>query len=333
MASQAVRSPLLTLSLAVLLAAPVERSTERLHVDWVAPEGCPTRAELASSLEADVPANHTFHASVRIDEPNRDAGPWRAVVLTTADGVEHTRVVEAADCERVSSAAVLVVTLAATNLPALDAPAAGAHTSGHQNEADAPAEPAPPPALSGGDRAAHDNFSPFSFHIRVQPLVGANIGLFPQPGLSWGLGVAFMTGRVRAQAAVASWSGSSSGPTRGVQLGLTSFAVRGAWLFAPADFLQLGPSAGLEMGSLSATGFGISSPQSSGLFWGCVVGGPTAGFSLTKRISAWVTTELGVNLTRPQYSISEGGHDVTVYGVGWLVGRITLGVELDLPFP
>src|SRR5262249_29263522 len=111
-----VRNLVSSLCLAVLLAAQAETPVERLHVDWLAPEGCPSHEALAESLEKDVPANRTFHASVRIDEPEVDGRPWRAVVTTTADGDQRTRVVDGSDCERVSKAAALVITLAATSL-------------------------------------------------------------------------------------------------------------------------------------------------------------------------------------------------------------------------
>src|SRR5262245_10910185 len=75
-----VRSLLLSFSLAALLAAPAP--LERLHLEWQVPEGCPGREALAAALESSVPADRTFHASVRVDGPEREGEPWRAVVLT-----------------------------------------------------------------------------------------------------------------------------------------------------------------------------------------------------------------------------------------------------------
>lgn len=315
---------MLTLCLAAFLAAPPESAAERLHVDWAAPTGCPSREELESSLEADVPKNHTFDASVRIEEPAAEGRPWRATVRTTADGTSHSRTVEGADCKSVSSAAVLVVTLAATSVANDEATA----SSKANASAKPPASSTPPSELSGTEVPTPSD--PFRFHLRLQPMLGGNVGLFPLPGFSWGLAAAFMTGHLRAQLAVASWSTPRSRPIRGVQTGLTSVTLRASWLFNPARPVQLGPSVALDLGSLSAAGTGITAPAESSTFWGAALAGVGASYSFTDTISAWVTVEAGVNLVRPRFFISTSDGDLSVGRVGWPVGRLTLGLELDL---
>ncbi|MFT3837332.1 MAG: hypothetical protein QM723_10095 [Myxococcaceae bacterium] len=317
---------MLTLCIAAFLAAPPEKAAERLHVDWTAPTGCPSREELESSLEADVPKNHTFDASVRIEEPDAEGRPWRAIVQTTADGTPHSRTVEGADCKSVSSAAVLVVTLAATSVANDDAQASGKASS----------SPKPPldsaPALEQSGTEAPRPSDPFRFHLRLQPMLGGNVGLFPLPGFSWGLAAAFMTGHLRAQLAVATWSTPRSRPIRGVQAGLTSVTLRGSWLFNPTQSIQLGPSVAIDMGSLSATGTGITAPMEASSFWGAALAGVGTSFSFGDTISAWVTVEAGINLVRPSYVISTSDGDLTVGRIGWPVGRVTLGLEFDLGF-
>ena len=312
---------MLSLSLAVLLA-----TAERLHVEWVAPEGCPSRDALAASLESSVPPNRTFHASVRIDEPREEEAPWRAVVITTADGNQHTRVVQGPDCERVTDAAVLVVTLAATSLPPVK-----------EDDVDAAppiAAPVVPSTEVGGetsDRVAPTE--PFTFRLRVQPLVGAHAGVFPFPGLSWGIGIALVTGRLRAQLAVTDWVSIQGSAGRGVRGGLLSGTLRGCWLFEPHPVVRLGPCAAFEAGRLVMQASGVAAPETGSVFWSSVAAGVTAGFQVSKSISPWVTAEAGVNLVRPRFILSTREEDVTLHAVGWVVGRLTVGVEFELPVP
>jgi hypothetical protein len=313
----------LSLYLAVLLSAP----EERLHVEWVAPEGCPSRDTLAASLTDSVPPNRTFHASVRIDEPRQDGQFWQAVVVTTADGDERTRVVKAPDCERVTEAAVLVITLAATSLPK---------------------EPNPPPTptrvhapqssssdaatSSGTEKDTPPPPTPFTYHLRVQPQVGANVGMFPLPGVSWGVSLAFVTGQLRLQLAYDDGPG-VQGSGRTLHADLQSVTLRSCWLFAPADRLQLGPCTGLAGARMVAAASGVALPQPTGVGLVSILAGATAGLRLSKSVSPWVAADVGVNLVRPRFLVTTQAGDETVYSLGWLHARLTLGVEVDLSFP
>lgn len=311
--------------LAVLAAAPQPPQPERLHVEWVAPDGCPGREELRASLEADVPANHTFHASVRIDEPASEGEAWQAVVVTTVDGAERQRVVHGADCARASAAAVLVITLAATDLPTSKTPRAQLPESA-EPPATPPATPAVPTA--GGVDAAE----PFTFRLRVQPVVGANLGLFPLPGFSLGAAASLSVGRVRALLAVAGWLRSQS-PAHRVSVGLTSFRSQGCWLYRPVEAWHVGPCGGAEAGVLEAQGVNITAPARNSVFWVALLGGATGGYSLTRSISVWASANLGLNLVRPRFSVSTPTGPETVFAVGWLMGRVTLGLEVELSIP
>jgi hypothetical protein len=313
---------LLSLTLAVLLVAQAESPGERLHVEWLAPEGCPSREALAESLEADVPANHTFHASVRIDEPESDGAPWRAVVLTTADGVQHQRVVQATDCQRVSNAAVLVVTLAATSLQVPDEP----------GFPPAPVEAAPalPQELKDDEKTFEE---PFSFAIRVQPVAGANVGLFPLPATSVGLSAALTTGRLRLQATFWSTTALEASSRWAVRGGLTSLAVKGCWLFEPRESVSVGPCLGGEAGRLSAVAPRVFEPHPNTVWWGGGLVGVSAGWAVSKSITPWVSLEAGLNAARPSFIVSTPEGDVFVHQMGWAFGRLTVGVEFELSIP
>jgi hypothetical protein len=313
-----------------LLLAQTETPTERLHVEWVAPDGCPSRASLASSLKDNVPSNRTFHALVRIDEPAAAGRPWHAVVITTADGSQHTRVIDGPDCARLSEAAMLVVTLAATNLPpekekeweTRSGPATPSAPQDFSEELTKNETKGPPPSSD----------PPFSFHLRVQPLVGANVGVFSSPAVSAGAALALMKGPVRAQLSVSGWTAFDPGG-RGIRGGLTSVGLKGCWLFDPREAMHVGPCTSLEVGRMSVVGTGVAMPQTNGVVWGAVFAGATAGFSISKSISGWVSAEVGLNAVRPRFFVTTPTGELTVHQVGAMVGRLVLGIEFELTVP
>lgn len=308
------------LAVALLFAGQVER----LHVSWVAPEGCPSRSELSSQLEATVPANRTFQASVRIYEPRDEGQPWRAVVVTTADGAEHTRVVDGGDCTHVSDAAVLVVTLAATALPPAE-PAPRVNP--------APPIAQPPPVAEDTEAGGGEPLSRrISLGIRIQPVVAANVGLLPLPGISVGGALTLSTWRLKTQLELVGWLTSESpGASRGVRVNLVSAKLQECVIFKPHDAVRVGPCGALEIGRMSVEGTRVPRSEQVGVWWSALLAGATAGFPLRKNITPWVSGELGLNLVRPRFTVEgTGGSSTVVYGVGWVMGRLTFGVEIDL---
>ncbi len=305
----------------VLMQAPAER----LHIDWLAPEGCPDRSTLSATLESTVPRNKTFSASVRIDEPKEPGHSWRAVVITRLPEGQRTRVVEATDCARVTDAAVLVVTLAATSLahePALDAGAAPFFPELDAGVPDLPLEP--PAAELPRDPPQR------RLRLRLQPIVGANVGVFPLPGVAVGVAVNFERGPLRLELAGAQWLESQTVETRrGARFNLTSVRLKGCWLFELTELTRLGPCLGAEGGPLSATGLGVSNAARGTVFWAAVLPGATLGFLQSPYVHPWVSLEVGVNLVRPTFSLALPGDTALVaHAVGLPVGRLTIGVEL-----
>lgn len=320
------------LAMMVLAQAPAER----LHVDWLAPEGCPDRLALRATLEETVPRDRTFSASVRIDEPREEGKLWRAVVITRLPEGQRTRVVEASDCARVTEAALLVVRLAATSIanePTGHAVgSAGALLDGGaQPQVDPPADQdllldagVDPPTDSRPERAPPPNLQ-----LRLQALVGANLGLFPLPGLSAGLAVSVAPGPLRFELAAVQWVDSETiASRRGARFSLTSLKVKGCWLFPITEWSKLGPCVGGEGGALSATAIGVGSAQQKTTFWTSILTGATFGIVRSSVLRPWISLEVGANLVRPIFTVLVSDAAVAIHSVGWPVGRLTLGVEL-----
>jgi hypothetical protein len=306
-------------------------SAERLRVDWLAPEGCPDGSSLRATLESTVPRNKTFSASVRIDDPREAGKPWRAVITTRSPEGPRTRVVEASDCARVTEAAVLVVTLAATNIGAADTMESENRSSTTSADAGVTAPDPDLPSLSDDSRPKKAS-SPFFFSIRLQPEVGASVGVFPLPGVSLGLAASFTRGPVRLELAVAQWLNSQTAETRrGARFSLTSVRVKGCWLFSPNETTRVGPCVSSEGGPLSAEGTGIAATQSGRALWLAALGGVTIGFLNSQYVHPWFTLEAGVNIVRPLFLIVTPQGVSSPHDMGWPVGRLTVGVEILIP--
>lgn len=306
----------------VLMQAPVER----LHIDWLAPEGCPDRSTLSATLDATVPRHKTFSASVRIDEPREPGRAWRAVVVTRLPEGQRTRVVEATDCARVTDAAVLVVTLAATSLAHEEPLDAGSPPPSPQLDAGVPDEPPLEPSPADLPRDP----PPRRLHLRVQPIIGANVGVFPVPGFSAGLALNFERGPLRLELGLAQWLESQTVETRrGARFSLASVKLKGCWLFGPTEKTRLGPCLGAEGGPLSATGIGVSNGERGTVFWAAVLPGVTLGFLQSPFAHPWVSLEVGVNVVRPRFALALPSDTTLIaHAVGLPVGRLTVGVEL-----
>lgn len=318
--------------LRVLLMVLTQAPADRIRVDWLAPEGCPDRAALASRLEASVAPGRTFAASVRIEEPSAPGLPWRAVVLTNLGDGQRSRLVEAPDCGIVTEAAVLVITLAATSVAAEPAPEPMSRaTLPPALKPPAPSSHEPGPEQPGvGTRLGNEVAKPF--HLQVMPRMGANVGVLPLPGLSFGLGLALGRGALRGEIAVFQWLESETpGNNRGARLSMTSAALEGCWLFEPRPSLYLGPCVGAEVGVMGAQGRRIIAPAEASSVWVAGLMGATMGLETGVRVRPWVNLEVGANFVRPSFLVSTPLGDVVVHSVFPAVGRVTVGLEVTLP--
>lgn len=302
------------LSVVVAQAQVVE---QRVRVEWVAPEGCPDRSEWATSLESSVPSNRTFFGSVRIDEPREVDQPWRSVVVTSVDGQQRTRVVEGTDCARVTEAAVLVVTLAATSMKEpVPEPLPVRHAFPE----------APEKKAETAERAEPGQSGDVSWRFRIQPHVSANVGVFPTPWLGAGAALLLQRQRLLGELAVTQWFRHRS---TNISTDLVSAKLKGCLLFEPTRGMRLGPCLAGEVGVLSFEGTNIAAPARIGQAWGAAMGGVTFGVNIAPRIQGWVGVEVGTNVVAPRVSVTTLTEPVVLRRMGWPMGRITVGIDIE----
>jgi hypothetical protein len=317
-------------ALVVLILLTQAPPAERVHVDWVVPEECPDPAQLTATLTEALPKDRTFRAAVRVDAPRQAGGFWRAVVtMTSADGQRRLRAVDAADCARVTEAAVLVMTLAATALPP---EAVGESSPGVLPPAPTavpPEEPLPPLAAEPDDTGRPPRA--LRLGLRLQGLFGGVVGVLPGPGFGAGIGVAFAFGKLRLEAAVFPWFDSERREPRGARFSVTSIRARAGWLFEPAEKWFLGPFAGAEVAFVEATGTGISQPLTATGRVVTPLAGVTFGRELSPLFRLFASLDAGLNVYRPAFVLETVNGDVDVHRTGLGMGRLTIGMELYLP--
>ncbi|MCA2978358.1 MAG: hypothetical protein INH41_25465 [Myxococcaceae bacterium] len=326
----------MTVPLLVSLLVAQPPAVERVRVDWLLPEGCPDQAALTTMMREAIGQDRAFTASVRVDEPQTPGRPWRAVVTTRGpDGAARLRAVDAPDCARVTEAAVLVLTLAATAMPEAHGDEGGPAVLPPPPPVPDQAPPAPdepPPASepeAGADGGPARWLRP---NLRVQLLGVGTLGVLPTPGGSVGVGLAFAFGRLRVEAALLFWPETRAADgRRGARFDVTSARVRGCWLFEPADAWFLGPCGGAEVAFVRATGLGVTAPTPIETTPVTVQGGLTAARALSPLFRVFGGLDLGFNVVQPQYVLGTPTGAVAVHRTGLLSGRLTLGLEVYLP--
>ncbi len=302
--------------------APAPRA---LLADWVAPEGCPSRADAASMLRPDASPG-IVTARVRIDAPRAPPAPWRAVILTEVEGLTRTRVVEASSCEAVARAAVLVIELARTQAsgeappvePVPESPPEPPQVELQPAEPPAP----PPPADEPGDEVKGRGPR---LRLRVSPMVALNVGVFPSVGVALGLGLSFGNQTWRVEVGGLGWQGHRD-PSGKAEFGLASGLVRGCRFFALPK-LALGPCATVEAGALSVQGLGLADARRSSVGWAAVFAGAKLHLDVFSVVQPWVSADVGVNLIRPRFVVNTPEGYEVLHGLGFPVGRLTIGVE------
>ncbi|MDP3503825.1 MAG: hypothetical protein Q8S33_26040 [Myxococcales bacterium] len=306
------------LTVCLLHQAPEPRA---LLADWLAPEGCPSRADAASMLRPDVSPG-IVTARVRIDAPRAPPAPWRAVIFTEVEGLTRTRVVEASSCEAVARAAVLVIELARTQASGAVVPVEPARESPREPPQVEPAAPSTPPADEAGDEVkgrAH------RLRLRVSPMVALNVGVFPSVGVALGLGLSFGNETWRLDLGGLGWQGHRD-PSGKAEFGLVSGLVRGCRFFALPK-LALGPCGTVEAGALSVQGLELADARRSSVGWAAVLVGAKLHLDVFSVVQPWVSADVGVNLIRPRFVVNTPEGYEVLHGLGFPVGRLTIGVE------
>jgi hypothetical protein len=269
-----------------------------VHLEWVAPAGCPSREEILGVVERIVAAKalrSEVDARVIVTE---DEHGVRAEVTVSASGATSTRSLAGESCRAVGDATALIIALAASpdeNPQPPPLPVAQAPTLAPPPER---AASPPPPLLR---RAA---FIDASFFV--------NEGSLPSTGLGGELGVGWNPAHWDLEI-VASFLGPqratlASTSSQGADLWLAHLGARACYELFDAR-LDVGPCLGGGIQWLTAQGFGSVPDQPENATGNMVVGsfGGRAIGRLSSRVALRLVVEGSVPSTRPTFVIVDGG--------------------------
>ena len=274
-------------------------ATPPVHIEWVAPAGCPSHEDILGVIERIVGSSalrSAVDARVTVTQDERE---FHAEVTVSASGATSTRSLTGESCRAVGDAAALIVALAA-NPDANPAPLV-------------PAEPPPahPPSI--------EPVASPSFELRgVAYLDGSfavDLGSLPSTGLGGELGIGWnpvhldleifgaLLGQQRATLA--------SNPSQGADLRLARVGARACYELFDTR-LDVGPCLGGGVEWIAAQGFGSPPDQPTNAMGHLFVGslGGRAIGRLSSRIVLRLVVEALVPSTRPTFVIDGGGGQV-----------------------
>jgi hypothetical protein len=289
--------------LALLSARPClgQTAVEPVSIEWNAPAGCPSYADVSSWLEAVLPPEvkgrlQSARATVAIEA--KPGGGFVANIRVLAGAGERERQLEGPSCEELGRSAVIVVSVALTEAvnekPKQEPPPAAAP------------EPAPPVAAPAASPAPERDRAPAATPDPSLPTVTSVAG-----GVSSGFGAATLRvdlaarleefalgGRLRAVPAASVDAGASD-----IALSLAAVGPEGCLIARALATLHLGGCARAELGILRAAGSGEAG-LSDGALWSAVGALPFIEWGGSIRLL--VAADLEVRLLRPTLELDDG---------------------------
>ena len=298
------------------------------------PTECPDGVELAFRVERNAKVALSLAPPVKFEiEMARATAGYVAHIHMSGAGADQTkeRVLSGTDCAELGDAIVVAITLA---LGAAE-PAAAPEPA---REAPAPVAAAPeaPRGVSVDQAPAPLASEATSNALRPSLSLSAllDVGSLPAPGAGAALQASIAWGRfeVRAQGLLLFQQhtdvAGESAPAPGADLQLFAGALLGCTtpFGAARSGLALPACLGLELGRITGTGTGVTSPRSGSALWSA----PRVDLGALWNVPG-STLNLGLTLTgaaplqRSRFTLTEIG---TVYTPSSVVGRLSLGLGI-----
>jgi hypothetical protein len=256
--------------------ARAEDAARGVELDWRVVDGCPGRERIESGVQRitgrTIRESSGSFVVLRVSISAEGELFRMTLAALRTDGVQSERTVLAPTCEQAAEAAiaVLVTTLGEPGATASGAPGAQTPPPPTQDPAVAPPAGASraedvPSADSPRNRAAVEGFAGAA--------VGVELGTLPKPAVFGQVMGGLALGRflVRAAGAVAlPVSDELTGTQAGADIGFARGTLIGCYR-VPWQPGLLGICAGGELGSLSASGFGVENDEPGSALWSAAV--------------------------------------------------------------
>lgn len=329
------------LKVAVVLA-PASSTEQPIDLQWSAPSGCPTTAEVLARVEAG-PEAHPVHAEGSVTE---NGVGWSLTLRIEGYGGADVRTLEGESCEALADAAALLIQVATG-----PEPEDGQELTPESSEPEPQPELAAAPEVTISARPEPADNQPASVSDPAEPAPSAAQGL-PLGVHARAAGIvqlgALLPGTVAGGAAVAAgvnipWfraevRGTYLAPREQREADNPSVGIRvdgwglggsgcGVWdggrVFVPACL-------GAQLGRTRARAFGLEQPGVGRGLWAHVVADLALGVRVSPRVAITAAAEAAVSLRRPSFRVR--GFP-PLFKTGVAAGRVVVGVEVLLRRP
>ncbi len=310
----------------------------RVELSWSAPGGCPDEAFVRAEVARLTRSQTTGGAPLRVHASVSSSGPdrWRLELRSTRAGLDTSRVLEGPACAPLADAATLIISMMVDPDAELPAPA----------ETPAPpppvatTEPDPPPTVAPvvaprrrRARRSHRAIALVPTRTRLRFVIGADagldVGLLPGASVSLRGAAGITYGPWRVELSGQYWPGSSvAHPTRAGVGGHFSLAAGGATAcrdLAAGRVAAVGVCAGVEVGAVTGTSYGVALPETVRAPWAAATAGGIGTLRLGSRIALRLQAVAVIPVLRPDYQLENIGTVHRLPAVGF---RGLLGIEV-----
>ncbi len=353
--------------MAALLATPAAAEPEvRVNLDWHAPQGCPTRAEVLNEtarLLGQGEAAKPLHARGVVV---RQSDGYVLQLATQLDDSQGFRRLQATHCAELTQPAALVLALSidpnvltrqSQSAPPGQAAPPVTSAVGSLPPTEPTAEPLPPPpsaapppapkapdparTLSPSNPAARDtrldsrrarqphrSRTNSPLHARAGAGGALDAGTLPAVALGGTLVLAGGYDRLELEARGALFATQTKavGASAAGDLSVTSGAL--SICYRALDIAQLSACAGSEAGRLSGKGVGISDPGSGAVWLWTGLVGARASQDIGEGLALWLRVDAAIAVNRPRFVLENVG---AVHQRSRVGGRGALGAEVRFP--
>jgi hypothetical protein len=337
--------------LLALLAAPSVAAAgdpEPIVLAWTSLAGCPGEGDVRVEIERVLggPPDPATRRYLRAEAKVTRAGAgFHVHLVTDLGGVTGERDLDGPTCAAVANATALIVALTfdpealsrrseAAKPPPPPAPPAPPPTPPPSPlepsllppplpDASPPPTPLPPPVAPAPVAPPERSRPVFALGV----VGAASLGALPGVGAGLGGRLGVLVGRFRADLSASYWpehtATLTARPTAGGKIQLVAGDATACWALLRAP-LEVSPCLGLELGSMSATGFGVKANSDGSALWVAPALEASAALPIGRHFAARLDVGLLVPALRPPFVLQGAG---TVYTAGPVVGRATLGLE------
>jgi hypothetical protein len=308
-----------------LWSAPEPPPDDGVRVQWSAPTGCPTEAELRASVEALLggPIDAPGRDAIAIDGTITGAGDrWTLALSVASSSGTRVRELPGTDCVALTEVASVLVAVAID--PALDP------------EADPPPPepvaakptptPVPPPAAPRPAPPPRERVVTGAIGVRG----GVGFGPLPRVAGSLAIDGAMLVRRARIEASANMWLPSETRTTQPASgtIRLWHVDVRGCGVPRVARRrVELPLCAGVQLGAMSGRSHGVARPRLGRLPWIALEGAVGIIVLPTPRVGIRLDVRGAAALVQPGFSVD--GEQLHRARPGAIAS--TLGLELRLP--